>query len=122
MLFKMYPKLPTLLEEIHTSTLRPLEELDDNEENGHRHRNGRKNKEEPWTFDKGLEKGREALNLARYEHECVREYSDLILQILSGEAGMSTAELVQVRSIGFWTFTLEWKCSSSLATPLWHAS
>lgn len=90
-LFKIYPKLPSLLDEINTATLRPLEELANNTQNGF----SRGKKEEPWTFDRGLEKGREALNRARDTDESVREYSKLILQILSGEAGVSAAELVQ---------------------------
>jgi hypothetical protein len=52
-------------------------------------------KEQPWTFDRGLEKGREALNRARDRDEGVREYSKLILQILSGDAGISAAEMVE---------------------------
>jgi hypothetical protein len=91
LLFKIYPKLPSLLEEINTATLRPLEELDNPPHNGF----SRGKKEQPWTFDRGLEKGREALNRARDTDEGVREYSKLVLQILSGEAGISAAELVQ---------------------------
>jgi len=90
-LFKMYPKLPSLLDEINTATLRPLEELDNNTDSGFL----RGKKQEPWTSDRGLEKGRDALNRARDTDEGVREYSKLILQILSGEAGISAAELVQ---------------------------
>ncbi len=90
-LFKMYPQLPSLLDEINTATLRPLEEFDNSTQNGF----SRRKKEESWTFDRGLEKGREALNRARDTDEGVREYSKLILQILSGEAGASAAELVQ---------------------------
>jgi hypothetical protein len=90
-LFKMYPQLPSLLDEINTATLRPLEDLDNNTQNGF----SRRKKEEPWTFDRGLEKGREALSRARDTDEGVREYSKLILQLLSGEAGISAAELVQ---------------------------
>jgi zinc finger HIT domain-containing protein 3 len=87
----MYPKLPSLLDEINKATLRPLEELDDLPQN--RYPMGKK--EQPWTLDRGLEKGREALNRARDTDEGIREYCKLILQILSGEAGVSAAELVQ---------------------------
>lgn len=91
LLFKIYPKLSTILNEINTATLRPLEELGDHVHNGH----SRGKKEQQWTFDRGLEKGRTALNRARESDEGVREFSKLILQILSGEAGISAAELVQ---------------------------
>ncbi|KAE9375437.1 hypothetical protein N431DRAFT_502334 [Stipitochalara longipes BDJ] len=91
LLFKVYPKLPALLDEINTATLRPLEELDEMPQN--RYSKGKK--EQPWTFDRGLEKGREALSRARDADEGVREYSKLILQILSGEAGISAVELVE---------------------------
>jgi zinc finger HIT domain-containing protein 3 len=91
LLFKLYPKLPTLLDDINAATLRPLEELDNRAHNGYT----KGKKEQPWTLDRGLEKGREALNRARDTDEGVREYSNLILQILSGDAGISAAELVQ---------------------------
>lgn len=91
LLFKMYPKLPSLLDDINKATLRPLEELDDLPQS----RYPRGKKEQPWTLDLGLEKGREALRRARDTDEGVSEYCKLILQILSGEAGISAAELVQ---------------------------
>ncbi|PMD45053.1 hypothetical protein L207DRAFT_419257 [Hyaloscypha variabilis F] len=91
LLFKVYPKLPALLNEINAATLRPLEEVDDLPQNGY----VKGKKEQPWTFDRGLEKGREALNRARDRDEGVREYSKLILQILSGDAGISAAEMVE---------------------------
>jgi hypothetical protein len=91
LLFKTYPKLPVLLDQINTATLRPLEELDDLPENVH----SKGKKEQSWTYDRGLEKGREALNRLRDTDEAVREYSTLVLQILSGDAGISAAQLVE---------------------------
>ena len=91
LLFKTYPKLSSLLDDINNATLRPLEELDDLPQN----KFSRGKKEQPWTLDRGLEKGREALRRARETDEGVSDYCKLILQILSGEAGISAAELVQ---------------------------
>jgi zinc finger HIT domain-containing protein 3 len=91
LLFQMYPKLPALLDEINTATLRPLEELNHLPQT--RYSKGKK--EQPWTYDRGLEKGREALNRLRDTDEGVSEYSTLVLQILSGDAGISAAELVE---------------------------
>lgn len=90
LLFQTYPKLPALLDEINTATLRPLEELDHLPQT----RYSKEKREQPWTYDRGLEKGREALNRLRDTDEGVNEYSTLVLQILSGEAGISAAELV----------------------------
>jgi hypothetical protein len=91
LLFKTYPKLPALLDQINTATLRPLEELDDLPQNVY----SKGKKEQSWTYDRGLEKGREALNRLRDKDEGVREYSTLVLQILSGDAGISAAQLVE---------------------------
>jgi zinc finger HIT domain-containing protein 3 len=91
LLFRIYPKLPALLDQINTATLRPLEELNNLPQ--HVYLKGKK--EQPWTYDRGLEKGRETLNRLRDTDEGVREYSTLVLQILSGEAGISAAQLVE---------------------------
>jgi len=62
-----------------------------------------KGKEQVWTAERGLERGREALLKARNEDgvdgESVREYSRLVLQVLAREEGVSmtttTEEAIQ---------------------------
>lgn len=94
MLFKLYPRLPTLLDEIHNTTLQPLP--GDNDTNGYK--NGRR-KEEQWNSDRGLAKGVQALNKARNsdgkDGESLREYSRLVLQILAADDEVSAAEQLQ---------------------------
>jgi len=57
------------------------------------------NKQEQWNSDRGLQKGVEALNKLRNTNdedgEAVREFSKLVLEILSGEDGVSAAEVIQ---------------------------
>ena len=90
-LFKMYPSLPSQLEEINAATLRPVED--------ERRASRKGRKAEPWTSDRGLQKGREALCRARNtsgkDGEGIREFSKLVLQILSGENGTRAAEVIQ---------------------------
>ncbi len=93
-LFNLYPGLPALLEEIDTATLPPVN-------NSHNADFGmaRGQKEEPWNLDRGLQKGVQALSRARNadgkDAESLREYSKLILQIMSGEAAESAAQIIQ---------------------------
>ncbi|TVY85248.1 hypothetical protein LSUE1_G000130 [Lachnellula suecica] len=93
-LFKIYPLLRAQLEGINTATLCPLEEQNYNQEYS-RKRNGI----EPWNSDRGLQKGVEALTQARNtsgkEGEGIREFSRLILQILSGENGDEAAAVIE---------------------------
>jgi hypothetical protein len=59
----------------------------------------RRRKEEPWNSDMGLQTGVKALAKARNcdgtDGESLREYSKLILQILSRNNGDSVDELIQ---------------------------
>lgn len=93
-LFKTYPRLPSLLEEIDKRTLPPTS----NNQNGGLKGNFRR-KEEPWNADVGLKKGIEALNQARNssnkDGKSLREYTRLVLQILSGESEESASEQIQ---------------------------
>lgn len=85
-LFKIYPRLPALLDEIDKRT---LQNASSSQNNGG-HKGGFRRKEEPWTVDVGLKKGVEALNQARNssnsDGKSLREYSRLVLQILAGES------------------------------------
>jgi hypothetical protein len=81
-LFKLYPRLPALLEEINKTTLPPTAATQGGEFGG-----ARRWKEQPWNLDLGLQKGVKALSKARNSNdkdgESLREYSNLVLQILS---------------------------------------
>lgn len=99
----MYPRLHSQLDEIHTATLPPLDEPReasytqyDSRVGGGR---GRRSGKEPWNRDRGIQNGLQALSRARTAYgkdgEGVREFSKLILQIISGDEGMSTVELLE---------------------------
>lgn len=94
-LFKLYPSLPEILDDINTATLPPVDEYTPS---------GlptavRKGNEQPWNSDRGLQKGVKALKQARNsdgkDGESVREYSRLVLQILAQEEGMTTEQIIQ---------------------------
>ncbi|KUJ18235.1 uncharacterized protein LY89DRAFT_732919 [Mollisia scopiformis] len=97
LLFTHYPKLPTLLTRIHTTTLPPLSSYTSS---------GlptTSNQKQTWTSDRGLQRGVEALKKARNEDgvdgESVREYGRVVLRILreeeEGGGGVTAEELVQ---------------------------
>ena len=93
-LFKKYPRLQSQLEDINTATLPPIEGY------GFGQGTSRKGgKVEPWNSDRGLQKGVEALSKARNtggeNGRGIREFSRLVLQILSGEEGAQAAEVIQ---------------------------
>jgi hypothetical protein len=94
MLFKLYPRLPSQLEEINTATLPPTteEQIDAQLQNHGRGGKGptrRSGKGQEWNQDQGLENGVKALCRAREAYgkdgEGVREFSKLILQVVSGD-------------------------------------
>lgn len=93
-LFKLYPNLPTLLDEINNTTLPPVNDPPNGD-----FKNPRQRKEEPWNLDRGLQKGVEALKRSRSaddkDGESLREYSKLILQILSGEAAEIAERVIE---------------------------
>jgi hypothetical protein len=97
MLFKLYPSLPALLDNINTATLPPLNDPKSNTGNGY-NKGTRHRKEEPWNTDRGMQNGLKALLAAREldgkDGEGIREYSKLVLQILSGDE-MDAATLIQ---------------------------
>lgn len=80
-----------LLEEINSSTLPPTDTKGG--------QFGQRRKEEPWNADVGLRRGVEALSKARNsddkDGQSLREYSTLILQILSGENCETVEEAIQ---------------------------
>ncbi|KAG9229603.1 hypothetical protein BJ875DRAFT_387012 [Amylocarpus encephaloides] len=95
LLFEKYPSLSAQLNTINTATLPPV--AGDTE---FPQRDPRKNgKSEPWTTDRGLQKGIEAMNRARADGskdgQAVREYYRLVLRILSGEGTVGAAEVIQ---------------------------
>lgn len=90
-LFKIYPRLAAELDEINNATLRPQEPT------GYE-KHGKARKEyENWNADRGLENGVKALNRARntFGGEGVREFSTLVLQILSGDEGETAATQIE---------------------------
>jgi hypothetical protein len=93
-LFKLYPHLPSQLEAIDAATLRP-----DDEQSFDQRSSMKGGKVKLWNSDRGLQRGVEALSQARNtsgkEGEAVREFSKLIIQILSGENGNEAAEIIQ---------------------------
>jgi len=93
-LFKLYPKLSSQLDEINNATLRPCANTFEKPKYG-KGRAG--NGIESWNQDRGIENGVKALNNARNSStgEAVREYSNLILQILSEDEGLHSAQLIQ---------------------------
>ncbi|CZR53213.1 uncharacterized protein PAC_03091 [Phialocephala subalpina] len=95
LLFKLYPNLPMVLDQIHTATLPPLDEYTVSG----LPTKARKGNEQPWSSDRGLQKGVEALKQARNsdgkDGEGLREYGRLVLQILAGEEGMTTEQIIQ---------------------------
>ena len=105
-LFRTYPGLASQLKRIHDATLRPCEDTELNAAGHKRHSKsgGRdwdfKTRKQPWTPDRGLENGVRALNRARQDcgdsGEAVREFSDLILQLMRREeGGIDVAEIIQ---------------------------
>ncbi|KAF4635716.1 hypothetical protein G7Y89_g2380 [Cudoniella acicularis] len=95
-LFKTFPRLPSQLEEIDAATLPPANSDEIDSLPGTRKKGG---KLELWNRDRGLQKGVEALRRAKEAYgkdgEGVREFSKLVLQILSGEENSSVAEAIQ---------------------------
>ncbi|KAH8687505.1 hypothetical protein BGZ60DRAFT_363535 [Tricladium varicosporioides] len=95
-LFKIYPQLKSQLENIYAATLPPTE--GSQPELSHRHRK-KSSKADFWDRDRGLQNGIHALNELRNtcgeDGEGVREFSRLILQIVSGEENLSAAEAIR---------------------------
>lgn len=108
-LFKQFPNLPSQLDAIDVATLRPVDQ--DFGGDGGKQRFGRTNgfgggggrgnkKEEPWNPDRGLQKGVLALQAARRKYgkdgEGVREYGELVLQLLARDEEMDAERQIQV--------------------------
>jgi len=93
-LFRKHPNLRSQLEAINSATLPPVEGY------GLAQGGSRKGgKLEPWNSDRGLQKGVEALSKARNtsgeDGRCIREFSRLVLQLLSGEDGDQAVDVIQ---------------------------
>ncbi|TLD25022.1 hypothetical protein PspLS_05710 [Pyricularia sp. CBS 133598] len=99
-LFKKYPNLPSTLNQIHSATLPPkkepgtrggfpwkLSDVDSRLLDGTGRPGGGRKKNEPWSQDVGLSRGRAALRKARMDPsdvgDGVREYCELVLYLLS---------------------------------------
>ncbi|KAH7407555.1 hypothetical protein BKA64DRAFT_640480 [Cadophora sp. MPI-SDFR-AT-0126] len=91
-LFKKFPRLTMLLNRINKATLPPVQNMQLNLSGGRR-------KEQPWNSDRGLEKGAKALddlrNTGSKDGRAIREFSNLILRLLSQENGVSAREVVE---------------------------
>lgn len=99
-LFKLYPTLPSLLGEIHAATLQPTDEDGINvQPQYHRVKGQHRSNRKVWNLDRGLQDGVEALRRARRivgkDGEAVKEYSRLILQILSRDDTVHAEALIQ---------------------------
>lgn len=81
-----------LLNRINKATLPPVNNMQQN-------MNGGKRKEQQWNSDRGLQKGVNALNDLRNtgskDGKAIREFSKLILRLLSPGGGLSARELVE---------------------------
>jgi len=100
-LFNKYPNLSRRLKKIHEATLPPRGEgitkgglpwkLPSTEHRG--------KKEEPWTREVGLRRGRDALRKARVDPnedgDAVREYCETVLYLLSKAENRDATELVR---------------------------
>lgn len=97
-LFMLYPNLPNVLDKIHEATLPPsINSLSNSYiATG---RSGRDKKEKSWTSDIGLQKGVKALHAAQgtgdIDSEGVREYIQLVLNIVHGNSEESAAEQIR---------------------------
>ncbi|CAG8971225.1 hypothetical protein HYALB_00001389 [Hymenoscyphus albidus] len=95
-LFIKYPRLISQLTKINTATLPHTGEENSSALQGMQKKGGKK---EQWNSDRGMQRGLEALRKARDDGdgdgEGVREFSKLILQILSGDEARNTEVLIQ---------------------------
>lgn len=95
-LFKKYPLLVSQLCKIHTATLPPTGKEESGFLQGMQQRGG---KQESWNSERGEKKGLEALRKARGDGdgdgEGVREFSKLILHILSVDESLDAQEAVR---------------------------
>jgi hypothetical protein len=99
-LFKLYPGLAAHLEQIHTAMQPPSPAAAAQNRfssNSHRGYGGRG--KGPWTAERGLENGQKALDVARNafgkDGEGVREYCELVLDLISRGEGLDAASLIQ---------------------------
>ena len=81
-----------LLERINKVTLPPVNNMQQAQ-------NGARRKEQQWNSDRGLQKGVQALselrNTGSKDGRAIREFSQLILRILSPEDGLTAREVVE---------------------------
>ncbi|KAL2073374.1 hypothetical protein VTL71DRAFT_10698 [Oculimacula yallundae] len=92
-LFKKYPRLPMLLDRINKVTLPPVNGFQP-AQNG-----GRGKEQQQWNSDRGLQKGVRSLNELRNTNSkdgrAIREFSKLVLRLLSPEEGLTAREVVE---------------------------
>ena len=108
-LFKQYPRLPAQLAEIHSATLRPLDDEEDRaqrlllkqarDEGDVRVKHSGQERDRKWDPDRGERSGVQALKNARCVYgkdgEGVRLYGELILEILQGDENANAVELME---------------------------
>ncbi|CAL3972491.1 hypothetical protein PZA11_004402 [Diplocarpon coronariae] len=92
-LFRQYPRLRTLLNRIDKATQQPMDT------NTLQNQNGSKRKAQPWNPDRGLQKGIQVLtdlrNTGSKDGKAIREFSTVILRILSQQEGVSARDAVE---------------------------
>jgi hypothetical protein len=99
-LFEQYPNLQSQLNEIDEATLRPLNKHDDNQDElSARHGRPKQRSQRPWSQDQGVQFGVQALSKARHvfgkDGEGVREFSRLVLQVVSGDSFIDIRAQIQ---------------------------
>ncbi|PBP20467.1 zinc finger (HIT type) family protein [Diplocarpon rosae] len=92
-LFRQYPRLRTLLNRIEKATQKPMDA------NTIQTQNSSKRKEQPWNPERGLQKGIQVLtdlrNTGSKDGKAIREFSTVILRILSQQEGVSARDAVE---------------------------
>ncbi|OAA60631.1 Zinc finger, HIT-type [Cordyceps fumosorosea ARSEF 2679] len=98
LLFTRYPNLPQQLVDIHAAMQPPSESADHNGIPASLLK-GLPGKKERWNHDVGIKKGKEALRKARKADgalgEGVKEYCELIMHLMNGQAGDDASVLLQ---------------------------
>lgn len=98
MLFTRYPDLPQQLADIYAATQPPSESAE-NRSIPASLLKGLPSKSNGWNHDVGIKRGKEALRKARKsdgaEGEGVKEYCELIMHLMNGQAGADASALLQ---------------------------
>ncbi|KAJ9132651.1 hypothetical protein NKR23_g11111 [Pleurostoma richardsiae] len=103
-LFKKYPNLPSALARVHAATLPPSSEQQQPPAGGLpwslQQTAAYRKKQQAWTHDVGLRRGKDALRRARTDPgedgEAVREYCELVLHLLGRQADERSGDVTAV--------------------------